>query len=130
MTTNPAPGFLKHPGHRVVITSANVKVTVEIQGTQIAASSNALLVDESRHDPVYYIPRGDVQMDHLTATDHSSYCPFKGHARYWTIKVGDRTEENAVWAYDEPYDEALPLKGHVAFYPDRIDSLKTSLISP
>ena len=56
------------------------------------------------------------RMDLLTATDHTSYCPFKGTARYWSIGAGARRAENAVWAYDEPYDEALPLRGHAEFY--------------
>lgn len=124
MSTNAAPGFSKHPLHRVDIAPAAVRVEVEFNGVIVAASSSPLLIEESRHDRVYYLPRRDVQMQYLTATDHSSYCPFKGHARYWSIQVGERVAENAVWAYDEPYDEAIPLQGHVAFYPDRIDHLR------
>ena len=96
---------------------------VEFAGTVIADTRRALRVDESRHDIVYYVPRKDVRMDLLTATDHTSYCPFKGTARYWSIGVGARRAENAVWAYDEPYDEALPLRGYVAFYTDRVDRI-------
>jgi uncharacterized protein (DUF427 family) len=125
MAPNSAPGFRKHPNHRVDIVRATQRVEVEIDDVVIAASDKALLVSESRHDPVYYLPRTDVQMELLTATDHTSYCPFKGTARYWTIRVGERVEENAVWAYDEPYDEALPLRGYVAFYSDRVDRVTT-----
>ena len=92
-------------------------------GTTIASSRAALKVDESRHDIVYYVPRRDVRMDLLTATEHTSYCPFKGTARYWSIGVGERRAENAVWAYDAPYDEAAQLRDHVAFYPDRVDRI-------
>jgi len=95
----------------------------------IAASSAALRVDESRHDLIYYVPRNDVQMQHLYATEHTSYCPFKGTARYWTIEVNGRSAENAVWAYDEPYDEALPLRGYVAFYSDRVDQIRTASLA-
>ncbi|MCB1684742.1 MAG: DUF427 domain-containing protein [Pseudomonadales bacterium] len=120
MSSNSAPGYINHPNHRVRIVPAKLHVEVAFAGTVIATSDRALLVDESRHDPVYYIPRSDVLMSALTPTDHSTYCPFKGHARYWTLQVGDRIEENSVWAYDAPYDEALPLQGCVAFYSDRV----------
>ncbi len=120
---HPAPGFAQYPRHRVDIAPARVQVEVEFGGVVIANSRDALLVDESRHDLVYYIPRRDVRMDMLTATDHDSYCPFKGTARYWSIAAGERRAENAVWAYDQPYDEALPLRGYAAFYTDRVDRI-------
>ena len=123
MSANAAPGFTRHPNHRVDIEPGTVHVQVEFDGAIVAATRTALLVLESRHDPVYYVPRRDANMEFLSATDHTSYCPFKGHARYWSINVGERMAENAVWAYDEPYDEALPLQGYVAFYPDRVDKI-------
>jgi uncharacterized protein (DUF427 family)/diadenosine tetraphosphate (Ap4A) HIT family hydrolase len=120
---NPAPGYAKHPDHRVDISPTTTSVVVEFAGATIASTRAPLLVDESRHSIVYYVRRADVRMDLLTPTDHTSYCPYKGTARYWTIDAGGRRAENAVWAYDEPYDEALPLKGHVAFYADRVDRI-------
>ena len=119
----PAPGYVQQPNHRVDIQSSPANVQVEFAGIIIANTRNALRVDESRHDIVYYVPHKDVRMDLLTDTDHESYCPFKGTARYWSIGVGTRRAENAVWAYDEPYDEALPLRGHVAFYTNRVDRI-------
>ena len=118
---NPAPGYAAHPNHRVDIAASSAKVGVDFAGTTSASTRASLRVDESRHAIVHYVPRADVRMDLLTPTDHKSYCPFKGTARYWTITVGGRRAENAVWAYDEPYDEALPLRGHVAFYSERVD---------
>ncbi len=119
----PAPGFAKHPSHRVDIQAAQTSVRVDFEGHAVADTRDALRVDESRHDIVYYVPKRDVRMDLLVATDHSTYCPFKGTARYWSIKVGDRCAENAVWAYDDPYDEARALREHVAFYTNRVDRI-------
>ena len=82
-----------------------------------------MLLHEARHRPVYYIPKADLAMEYLEPTDQESYCPFKGHARYWTIVVGDERAENAVWAYDDPYDELPQIKDHVAFYADRVDAI-------
>jgi uncharacterized protein (DUF427 family) len=96
-------------------------VRVQFNGETIADSSDAHLLFETRHLPVYYFPRGDVRMDLLQPTGHHTFCPYKGNASYWTIRVGDRTAENAVWAYPNPYDEVAPLADFVAFYWDRVD---------
>jgi uncharacterized protein (DUF427 family) len=59
-------------------------------------------------------------MDRLVRTSHSTYCPFKGHASYYSLANGP---ENAVWTYELPYDEMLAIKEHLAFYPDKVDSI-------
>jgi uncharacterized protein (DUF427 family) len=58
-------------------------------------------------------------------TKHSTYCPFKGKASYWDIKVCDNKIENAVWNYSDPFDEALIIKNHFAFYSDKVSTIKT-----
>src|SRR5262249_20217277 len=61
-------------------------------------------------------------MDLMTPTEYRTHCPFKGNAHYWTLTVGDQTAENAVWSYENPLPEALPIKGFVAFYRNRMDA--------
>jgi uncharacterized protein (DUF427 family) len=90
-------------------------------GATIADSTNAHLLFETRHLPVYYFPRADLRFDLLTPTDHHSYCPYKGDCSYWTVKVGDRAAENAVWAYPDPFDEVAAIKDFVAFYWNKMD---------
>jgi uncharacterized protein (DUF427 family) len=53
-------------------------------------------------------------------------CPHKGTARYWTIKAGGRSLDNAVWAYDAPLDAVADIAGRVAFYPSRVDSIEAT----
>jgi uncharacterized protein (DUF427 family) len=120
---NPAPGFQKHPDYGIETTRPDRRYRVEFAGEVIADTEAPLLLQESRHRPVFYVPKDDVRLDLLEATDHQTYCPFKGNARYWTIKVGDREAENAVWAYDDPYDELPQIEGFVAFYGDRVDAI-------
>ena len=57
----------------------------------------------------------------LEPSDHSTHCPFKGDASYWSVRVGDRLAENAVWGYPEPIDDAPPLVGYYAFYWNKMD---------
>ena len=105
------------------IAPAALRVRVLAAGTLIADSLTPLLVTESRHQPVWYFPLADVQDQYLRDSEHSTYCPFKGHASYWHIETPDGVLENAVWGYRTPFAECLPLAGHVAFYTDRVQVL-------
>jgi len=87
----------------------------------VVDSRHAHLLRETGHMPVYYFPREDVRMDLLERTDHSTHCPFKGNASYWTIMIDGRTLKNAVWSYECPYDEVVEIRGFLAFYWDRMD---------
>ena len=118
-----APGFAKHPDYEITTETVEAHYQVRFNGALIADCRAPMLLTESRHHPVYYIPKRDLALEHLTPTEHESYCPFKGHARYWSIEVGDCTTENALWAYDDPYDELPQIRDHVAFYPDRVDEI-------
>ena len=59
----------------------------------------------------------------LVRTEHSTYCPYKGDASYFSIHVGERTSENAIWSYETPFDAVAPIKEYLAFYPARVDSI-------
>jgi class 3 adenylate cyclase/uncharacterized protein (DUF427 family) len=96
------------------------RVRVEFNGATVADSGRALVLHETRLPPAYYFPAEDVRTDLLVRTEHATHCPFKGNASYWTLKVGDRTAENAVWAYEEPYREAERIRGYLSFYRDKV----------
>ena len=115
-------GFAKHPDYRVDFVPSPKRVRVFLGGEAIADSTGAMLMRETGHVPVYYFPRGDVRMDRLIATDNETFCPFKGAASYWTIAVGGKSAENAVWSYRDPFPEAAHIKDYVAFYWDRVDA--------
>lgn len=115
-----APGFAKHPDYRVDITPTTDRIRILAGDTTVADTGRPLKVIESKHHPVWYLPLEDVDTSLLTPTEHSTYCPFKGHASYWTIRTDETVLENSVWAYQSPYDECLSLKDHVAFYTDRV----------
>lgn len=120
----PAPGYGSHPDHKVVISPHPKHVRVKFNGRIVAESEETLVVQESSYNPVIYFPRKDVAMtEFLVATKHHTHCPFKGEARYWSLNVDGKVAENAVWSYEDVYDEAEPLRGYVAFYPDRVDSI-------
>ncbi len=123
MGENPAPGYAKKPDHVVAVRPFEGRVTVTLGGEVVADSRSALAVEESGYNAVYYLPRSDVRMEFATPTDHTSYCPFKGKAAYYTFAAGDRTSENAAWSYEAPYDEADTLRDCLAFYTHRVDGV-------
>ena len=126
MSASSAPGFKKHPEHRIETKPATQRVRVTFNGEVIADSRDAIRLDESKYASVYYVPRKDVKMERLTRTTHSTHCPFKGVASYYTLSAGGRTAANAVWSYEEPYDEMSVIKERLAFYPDKVDSISVA----
>lgn len=92
-----------------------------LAGETVVDSRRAKLLHETGHLPVYYFPQEDIRGDLLEPTEHSTLCPFKGQAAYWSVRVGDRVAENAVWGYDDPLDDAPPLAGYRAFYWHALD---------
>lgn len=122
MSANSGPGYKKRPDHRLTTKPAGVRVQVTFDAKVIADTTDAIRLDEADYPAVYYIPRKDVKMERLVRSSHRTYCPFKGQASYYSLKDGP---DNAVWTYEQPYDEMLAIKERLAFYPDKVDSIAT-----
>jgi len=110
-------------GYEIRFEKNSRRVWVEFNCEAVADSTRALVLHETRLAPVVYFPREDVRFDLFEKTAHTTHCPFKGDASYWTLKVGGATSENAAWSYDDPYDDAAPLREHLAFYPNRVGAI-------
>jgi uncharacterized protein (DUF427 family) len=119
-TAHKIPG----PDHPISIQPTLDRVVVKFAGEVIADSTRALSLREASYPTVQYIPRGDVRMDRLVRTQHHTHCPYKGDANYFSVKAGGRSSENAVWTYEQPFDQVGEIAEHVAFYPDRVDSIE------
>jgi uncharacterized protein (DUF427 family) len=102
------------PNHR--------RLRVLVDGVVIADTIRSLYLFEVDHLPVYYFPKQDVRFDLLDHTDHTSHCPRKGDAEYWSIVVGDRRIDNAVWGYPVPLEGTPDLSSYVAFYWNKVDN--------
>jgi uncharacterized protein (DUF427 family) len=96
-------------------------VRVTFNGEVVALTERAIRVLETSHPPVFYIPPEDVKMKLLERSSRSSFCEWKGKARYHTIKVGDRQSPDAAWSYPEPSEMFEAIRDHLAFYPSRVD---------
>lgn len=96
-------------------------VTVEFGETLIAETTSAFRVMETSHPPVFYIPPEDVEVELLVATTKTTYCEFKGEARYYDIVVGDCLSESAAWCYPEPLPGYEEIQYAIAFYPGKVE---------
>lgn len=111
------------PSHPITIARNPGRVIVKLDGAVIADSGDALTLREANYPAVHYIPRKDVDMSRLARSAHSSYCPYKGDASYFS--AGGARMENAVWSYEAPYVAVAGIAGHLAFYADRFEIVET-----
>jgi uncharacterized protein (DUF427 family) len=117
------PVKLPGPNHPITIEPNPRRIVVSVAGRIVADTRHALTLREASYPEVHYIPRQDVDMALLERTDHATYCPYKGDAAYFSIPLGGARAANAVWSYEAPYAAVAAIKDHVAFYPDRVDSI-------
>jgi uncharacterized protein (DUF427 family) len=111
------------PDHPITIERNACRVVVKVAGHVVADTRNALTLREAKYSAVQYIPRKDVDMTLLERSAHTTYCPYKGDASYYSIPVGGERSINAVWTYEGPYEAMAAIREYLAFYPDRVDEL-------
>jgi uncharacterized protein (DUF427 family) len=114
------------PDHPISIEASPFHVVVTVGGKIIADTHNALTLREAAYSAVQYIPRRDVDLAGLVRTEHTSFCPYKGHASYYSIPAGGDRSVNAVWTYETPFEAMAQIKDYVAFYPDRVDEIRVT----
>lgn len=98
------------------------RVRVVWAGRTVAETRNALRLLETSHPPTYYLPPEDVDQDLLVPSHRSTFCEFKGTARYVDLRAGDRRVQNAGWFYPDPVAAYAALRDHLAFYPSKVDA--------
>jgi uncharacterized protein (DUF427 family) len=109
------------PDHPITISPSGDHVVVRSGEATIADSRSTLVLGEADYPPVRYIPIADVDRSQLAASQLTTYCPYKGDASYYSITGDGERGTNAVWFYDDPYPAVAEIKGHVAFYSDRVE---------
>jgi uncharacterized protein (DUF427 family) len=99
----------------------SARLRVIFNGQTIADTGSGFRVLETSHPPVYYLPPNDTTQQFLRAAQGSSWCEFKGHARYWSLTVNETESVNAAWSYPAPSPDFAEIAGYLAFYASRVD---------
>lgn len=102
---------------KITITPATGTWVVRAGGAVLGESKKALELSEGDYPAVIYFPRGDIATAFLDASSHTSHCPHKGDASYYSIVTKSKTIENAVWSYETPLEAVAKITGHLAFFP-------------
>jgi uncharacterized protein (DUF427 family) len=109
-----SPGHQKWPDHQVREEPLRQPMEVEVEGVVVASSADVIKVVEDKSPVRYYFPRTDVRTDKLKRSQTASY---------YSLNVGERQLDDAIWSYEDPYDEHQALKGRMAFYDDRLPEI-------
>jgi uncharacterized protein (DUF427 family) len=118
------PMKIPGPDHPIVIERNSDHVTVKVAGRVIVETRESLLLREANYPPVRYFPPTHVNFALLQRSTHHTYCPYKGDCSYYSIPAGGDRAADAVWLYETPYAAVAEIKDHVAFYPNRVDSIE------
>lgn len=117
---NPAPGFQRNPGKVITVEPYDGTVIVRAGETIIASSTRAKVLTEAPYPSVLYIPFADIDFTQFRKTDLSTHCPYKGDASYWSVLPAADNGKDAMWAYEQPFDEMADIRDHGAFYPSKV----------
>ena len=112
----PIHGHPRDPFSRVDVRLTSRPVRIELGGEVLAESSRARLLFETLVPTRFYLPREDVLVP-LTASDRTSYCPYKGEASYWSAGA----HRDIAWSYEAPLPDLPMIAGLVAFWDERVD---------
>lgn len=114
-------GHPRDPFHRIDVRPSSRAVRIEHEGQLLAESDRCQLLFEGVFPLVrYYLPAEDVRVELVPGTLRST-CAYKGHATHYTARTDDRALADIAWSYDDPLDDALPVRGLISFYQERLD---------
>lgn len=111
----------RDPYKRVDTLRSSRRVQVLVAGVEVANTVRPLLLFETHLPTRYYLPFEDVRTDLLEASDTVTACPYKGQARYWSVRAGDTFARDAAWSYPDPIPENPKIRDLLCFFNERVD---------
>jgi uncharacterized protein (DUF427 family) len=113
-------GHPRDPFHRIDVLNSSRHIQLALGGRILADTTRARLLFETMLPVRYYLPREDVLVD-LEPSAKTTYCAYKGRARYWSIGAIDGAGTDLIWCYEEPLTDASAVAGYLAFFDERSD---------
>ena len=120
----------RSPYTRVDILRSSRPVRIEVAGVVVAETVRPTFLFETGLPRRTYLPKLDVRMDLLEPTTTATMCPYKGTARYWSVRAGGAVHTDLAWSYDAPFRESVPIAGLVAFYDEHVDVFVEAQLQP
>lgn len=114
-------GHPRDPYKRVETIASRRRVTVELDGVELARTDRPVLLFETGLPTRYYLPRADVRFEVLARSDNYSMCPYKGETREYWSTVAEPAVPNIAWSYWAPLPAVQKVAGLVAFYNELVD---------
>src|SRR5215510_14475546 len=111
----------RDPYTRVDTVHSSRHVRVEIDGMTLGETRRPILLFETGLPTRYYIPKLDLRMDLLEPSEYVTRCPYKGVARHWSARVGDKVVKDIVWSYPAPIPECPKIENLLSFYNEHVD---------
>jgi uncharacterized protein (DUF427 family) len=116
----PAIVHARDPYHRVDALETSRRVRISLDRELLAETERGTVIFETSLPPRWYIPPEDVRAE-LTPSSKRTGCAYKGFASYFSVRLGDRLEEDLAWTYEEPRREVAPVAGMLSFFNERVD---------
>nr|WP_090345404.1 DUF427 domain-containing protein [Mycolicibacterium malmesburyense]CRL77723.1 acyl-CoA thioesterase [Mycolicibacterium malmesburyense] len=120
MTEQVESAWPAHPDYRIGIERSPFTGQVWLGNLLVAESEKCLVVTESDHVDRLYFPKADVHWELLEPSAHTTVCPFKGRASYWSLSAAGQMIDNVAWSYPTPLPEVAGIADHISFYDDRL----------
>ncbi len=111
----------KDTSKRVDVLPSERHVRVEIAGELVAESRRPHALFETTLPTRWYLPADDVRMELLEPSDTATMCPYKGTARYWSVRAGGQLHRDVMWSYPEPIPENPRIAGLISFFNEKVD---------
>jgi uncharacterized protein (DUF427 family) len=111
----------KDPRTRVDAVPSERHSRVEVAGELVAESRRPHALFETTLPTRWYLPADDVRMDLLEPSDTVTMCPYKGTARYWSVRAGGNLHRDVAWSYPDPIPENPRIAGLISFFNEKVD---------
>jgi len=111
----------KDPYKRIETFPTSREIRIEVDGVVVAKSNQNVFLYETMLRPRYYLSSTTVNWELLNESDTTTYCPYKGMANYYNLKVNGREIKDIVWYYTYPTSESALVAGRLCFYNEKVD---------
>jgi uncharacterized protein (DUF427 family) len=120
----------RDPYKRIDALRSSRHVEIRVGGETVARSVRPVLLFETSLPTRYYLPFADVRAEFLEPSDHVTFCPYKGRARYWSVRAGGVLVPDVLWSYPQPVPEQPAIRDLACFFTERVDLLLDGVPQP